>query len=250
MKHINPIDTDSRLWDYHQTKNGDHLQGGYPRQDILIKKIHKLVQAKSKVLEIGFGNGYLLKRLSQDYQCFGADVSEENINQTRSQSAKVDFRLINTDGNLPYPNEYFDAFVASEVLEHMDDSELQTCVAEVYRVLNIGGYAFITFPAEEDLKRNECFCPNCESVFHKWGHKQFWNRKKIRRAFNSFELISIDEYFNRFVGETFFERVFGWFAWFVQTGLNYIWKFPARLFTNRSYIVILRKPLGYPNGVS
>ena len=239
MKEIQNTD-DQKLWDHHQTDNAQHLEDGHLRQDMLLRKIRRYLDSGKRMLEIGFGDGYLLGCLSKFYECSGADVSEKNVNQMRGRIKAVDFRVVSTDGGLPYPDQSFDAFIASEVLEHMSDDELHVCIGEISRVLKKGGYAFITVPAEENLKRNECFCPDCGSIFHKWGHKQYWDKEKIKKNFSTFKIITIQEYFNRFRGKGRFENIFGIVIWIIQTAVNYVWKFPSKLVTNKTFIIILK----------
>lgn len=240
MKNIQKTD-DQKLWDHHQTDNVQHLEEGHQRQDMLYRKIRSYLKPEKKILEIGFGDGYLLRRLSEFYDCSGADVSEKNVTQMREHIKAVEFRAAKTDGKLPYPDQSFDAFIASEVLEHMSDDELRVCIAEINRVLKKGGYVFITVPAEENLKRNECFCPDCGSVFHKWGHKQYWDKDTVRKNFSMFRILMIQEYFNKFYGKSRFENIFGNVIWILQTTVNYIWKFPSKLVTNKTFVIILRR---------
>lgn len=181
---------DKKLWTFHQTDNAKNLMQGYPRQDILSKKVEKYAK-NGNVLEIGFGDGYLLKKLSKRYKCYGADISTANIEQIKKIIADVKFDVIGIDGVLPYPDSFFDVFVASEVLEHMSNEELQRSIIEIKRILKPNGFAIMTVPAEEDLKKNECFCPKCGEIFHKWGHKQFWDEKKIRSLFSNFNVLKV-----------------------------------------------------------
>lgn len=227
---------DSKLWTYHQTANAENLAMGYPRQDMLHKKIASLVKAQGTILEIGFGDGYLLKRLSDKYKCFGADVSLENVEQMRKRIPSVKFELMGIDGRLPYQKDFFDAFVASEVLEHMTNSELDKAVKEIYRVLKPGGTAVITVPAKENLKENKCFCPNCGHIFHKWGHKQTWNLSKVRKIFSKFKLLNSKEFFVPYIGNSLIENAIGRTMWVARIILNKVIDVP-----NKNYLIILKK---------
>lgn len=181
---------DKKLWSYHQTDNVKNLEMGYPRQEYIYRLIHKH-SSEGKVLEIGFGDGYLLKKLEKEFECYGVDISQENIKKVANNLTNVTFSLINTDGKLPFPDSFFDLFIASEVLEHMGDKELSICISEILRILKKDGAAIITVPAEENLNESRCFCPNCGEIFHKWGHKQSWNVEKIRSIFHNFKTIYI-----------------------------------------------------------
>jgi len=192
MKEIGYMN-DQHLWAYYQKNAKDVFSGNYLRCQLVEKIIAKYAQPNSKILEIGFGDGYLLRRLARKYKCFGADISYDGIEQIKDVLPNVTLSLIDLDGVLPYPDNFFDVFIASEVLEHMTDEQLMKCIDEIKRILKPHGYAIITFPAEENLDENMCFCPNCGVTFHKWGHKQSWNEQKIRNKFNNFNIVKIDK---------------------------------------------------------
>lgn len=216
-----PIGSDEKLWDHHQVENVGYFEAGHARQDLLFREIKKRIREKERILEIGFGDGYLLRRLSRRYRCSGADISEKNVLQMKSQGNKsVDFKTVGVDGSLPYPDASFGAFVASEVLEHMEDGELIRCVAEIRRVLKKGGLAFLTFPAKENLKNNECFCPHCGTVFHKWGHKQSWDPNRIGEVFSQFERVALRDFFLPYRGSGLLERTLGGILWAIRSVLK------------------------------
>lgn len=229
------------MWDYYQAKFENDFALNFPRQNMLIEKIKKIIPRKSKILELGFGNGYLLKKISKEYDCYGADISEENVKKVQAQISDATISLVDTNSRLPYENNFFDCFIASEVLEHMNDKELDINIKEINRILKYGGYAFLTFPAEENLKSGRCFCPNCGHIFHRVGHKQTWSLLKIKEKFSDYKIVDISEYFNRFVGKTKIDNLMGKIMWLVQTSLNYFIKFPNKICRNRSYVVTLRK---------
>lgn len=226
---------DQKLWTFHQTDNVDNLIVGHPRQDLIYKKITKFIKS-GKVLEIGFGDGYLLKKLSQKYTCYGADISHKNVEQMKKNIPNVNFEILDMDGKLPYENEFFDGFIASEVLEHMTDEELDCSMNEIIRVLKSGGYAIVTFPVKENIKDSECFCPECGVKFHKWGHKQVWNEEKIAREFNKFKIIQKKEIFIPFKGNSLMENLIGTVMFAARNILNIFINVP-----NKTYFVILEK---------
>ena len=192
------INSDQKLWQHYQLDNAEVFTVGHPRQDKLYKKICKKVSKGGKILEIGFGDGYLLKKMSRNYQCFGADIAEKVIQEARNKFKNIDFNLIKTNGRLPYARDFFDALVASEVLEHMDDKELRIAIQEIQRTVKKNGFIFLTFPTDENLEDNMCFCPHCGAKFHKWGHKQSWNDKKVRAVFKNFAIVVPEQIFAAF----------------------------------------------------
>ena len=226
---------DQKLWTYHQTDNVNSLFSGHPRQDRIFKKINNIIKA-GKILEIGFGDGYLLQKLTKKYKCYGADISKENIEQMKNKIKNVDFKQVNTDGKLPYKDNFFDGFIASEVLEHMDDKELNKNIKEIYRVLKPGGKVILTFPADENLRDNECFCPNCGLNFHKWGHKQAWSDNKINKIFRRFKIIQKKKFFVPYIGHNKKELFLGKAVWLIRTILNKV-----IFIEHATYLVVLQK---------
>ncbi len=184
--------TDKNLWDYHQTDNRNHLKAWYPRQDLIYKQINRLLKKWSKTLEIWFWDWYLLNKLSNNwYNVYWQDLSEKNIEATKKQwnNNDINFVLWDDSWKFNFGNNILDWFIASEVLEHMNDDQLDIAISEIYRILKEWWYAFLTFPAKEKLKNNECSCPNCWEVFHKWWHKQYWDEEKIKSKFKDFNIM-------------------------------------------------------------
>lgn len=228
---------DGELWNYYQLENSGVYSGTHDRHRKVFSAVRECLRPQSKVIEIGFGDGYLLSLLQKKYQTFGADISQEIIDNVSRKNPNVSFQLIDVNGSLPFPDNFFDGFVASEVLEHMTDTELKKCTEEIFRVLKDDGVAILTFPAEENLKESECYCPACGNVFHRWGHKQRWDRKLIVDCFERFSEVKINDFFVRFEGKTLFERMVGYILYAMRSFVN---RFFFKL-SNRSYMVILKK---------
>lgn len=228
---------DGRLWNYYQLENSDVYSGTHNRHRKVFSVATEYLQPESKVIEIGFGDGYLLSLLQKRYQTFGADISQEIIDNVAKKMPKVSFRRIDVGGGLPFSDNSFDGLIASEVLEHMTDAELSKCTEEICRVLKKGGIAILTFPAEENMKEGECYCPACGNVFHRWGHKQYWNRKLIMNRFKAFSKIEVHDFFVRFEGKVLSEYLIGYIMHAARSVVNrFFFKLP-----NRSYMVILKK---------
>ena len=53
-----------------------------------------------------------------------------------------------------------------------------------------------TVPADENLKENECVCPKCSYLFHRWGHFQEFNERKLEYILaNQFTQFQISRHF-------------------------------------------------------
>lgn len=226
--------SDTKLWDFHQDENREHLRDSYPRQDMIAKKIIKYIKQWSKLLEIWFWDGYLLNKLTNKwYKVIWQDLSKKNIEITKKQwkNDKISFVLWDDSWKFKFEDESIDWFIASEVLEHMNDKQLEICSSEIYRILKKSWFAIFTFPANEILKKSECSCPNCWEIFHKWWHKQSWTEEKIKLKFKKFEIIKLKEFVSRPKSKNTLQNLIGY--------LKYFWWYILNM--NKSYLVILKK---------
>ena len=74
----------------------------------------------------------------------------------------------------------FDVVIATEVIEHLLDSELEGMLAECRRLLKPGGRVFFTTPNDEDYDASKVMCPEYGSIFHRWQHVRTWNVGTLR----------------------------------------------------------------------
>ncbi len=104
----------------------------------------------AKVLELGAGAGQFIreiKRLKPELECYGCDISQQAISAAKQADDGVQYDL-SDEKKSPYTNNYFDAVLIYDVLEHVTDPA--GIVAEVYRVLKPGGRFYSFIPCEGD----------------------------------------------------------------------------------------------------
>lgn len=114
------------------------------RNKILIHLFNKyLGRGNKKVLEIGCGNGYVLRGLQTlGYHLVGSEIYLDGLNNVKKRIRGVE--LIQMDAlNMPFENE-FDAIGAFDVIEHIDDDV--RVMQQVHQSLKNEGYFFITVP--------------------------------------------------------------------------------------------------------
>lgn len=97
-----------------------------------------------KVLDAGCGDGGLAVLIQKEIGSvvFGVDISKRGINLAKKQGVAA--RIGDISEKIPYPKGYFDAIVASEIIEHLvnPDGFLRQC----HRVLRPGGKLILTTP--------------------------------------------------------------------------------------------------------
>lgn len=170
-----------KIWNYFQNDMSESFDGALPRLSFLCGTFKK----GEKVLNIGVGNGaFEMQAKTLGLSIHSLDPSEKAINSIRDRlnisdkEAKVGYSQA-----IPYDSGFFDAVVMTEVLEHLSPDVLMQTLLEVKRVLKVGGAVLITVPFNEALSANNTICPNCETIFHRWGHLQSFTKESLKILF-------------------------------------------------------------------
>jgi len=107
------------------------------------------IKSNKKVLDLGCGTGY------GSYLCFQAqnevyslDISEKAINYAQQYYPGPHY-FIGSAGKLPFEDEFFDAIIAYEIIEHVENPD--EVIKEIYRVLKTGGLLFISSPNRKNF---------------------------------------------------------------------------------------------------
>jgi SAM-dependent methyltransferase len=113
------------------------------RSTVRNKVVADLLQrhlSRGRVLEVGAGSGELSHLLREK----GYHVEAADIDPSQCDFPDIDIRKCDVMEGLPYPDEVFDAVVAMEFIEHMEDPF--RAVREFNRVLSPGGLLVLTTP--------------------------------------------------------------------------------------------------------
>lgn len=124
--------------------------------EAVLENIH--IQPTEIVLDIGFGNGYLIKMLLKHnpHRVYGVEVSPDMLNRVGSKlkhfisKGKLILCLANVN-RLPYNDTFFDKISTVNTLYFWDDAEV--CFAEIRRTLKPCGIFINVFYTKELLDK-------------------------------------------------------------------------------------------------
>lgn len=114
------------------------------------------ISTKSRLLELGCGNGCLTILLSRfGFDSYGIDISPTAINwaieNSKKENIKIDYSIGNVL-NLPYPDDYFNIIIDGHCFHCIIDDDRKTFLHEALRVLRPGGIFIIMTMCGEPAK--------------------------------------------------------------------------------------------------
>lgn len=108
----------------------------YDINSLFVRKIISYMKDGCKILDIGTGNGFVLKQINENSNIkstlTGVDNSREMVSTARENLGEIATILEGDNNNLPFANNSFDIVTAKNVTRYNSD--------ELYRVLKNGGY--------------------------------------------------------------------------------------------------------------
>ncbi len=165
------------MWSYIQNERSEAFLGSESR----IKALLRIVRRESRgarLLNIGAGNGFLeLEARRRGFDVVSVDPDEKTC--MRLRAAGIDARVGFIE-QLPADAATFDTVVATEVLEHLSPASLHAGLHEIDRVLKPHARLIGTVPYREKLEDSLVVCPDCQKVFHRWGHQQSFTVETLR----------------------------------------------------------------------
>lgn len=179
-----------RLWDYYGS-NPSYVSTffGYQAGPLVAKMLfaNAKVPESARLLDFSAGRGDIvaacLQRMGAQQEIYATDFSDTYVHTIADRfKGDVRFKGATLTTALPsaYPNGFFDVVIATEVIEHLLDHELEGMLAECLRILKPGGQVFFTTPNNEDYDASKVRCPDCGCTFHRWQHVRTWTADTLK----------------------------------------------------------------------
>lgn len=137
-----------------------------------------------RILDAGCGMGYLVKEFALlGMDAYGFDVSDNAVESVKKWYNKDKIKQ-GSMLSIPYPDNYFDIVVSTDVLEHIAEEDIDKALSELRRVTKKYLYLNIATRVDRDFKWHICI-----------HDRQWWENKIISSGFM--------HSFNRFNADTF-----------------------------------------------
>ncbi|MBP1928350.1 ubiquinone/menaquinone biosynthesis C-methylase UbiE [Methanolinea mesophila] len=150
-----------------------------------IDKVNNIVELcgkypHEKILEIGSGEGAILKRLSDlkfGKELCSLEISSSGINSILKKNIPTLKEVIIFDGyDIPYTDKEFDLVILSHVIEHVEHPRKL-----LYEATRVGKFIFIEVPLDDTIRLKE-------QHLNKSGHINFYSLKTIKMLLRSCNL--------------------------------------------------------------
>lgn len=165
------------IWEYFQNEDPASFKDSVPRLRYLASRIG----SGKKVLNVGVGGG-IFEKLALDFglDVYSLDPSERAIETVREKLRLGEKAKVGYSQNMPFTENFFDAVIMSELLEHLAPEVAENSLLEAARVLKRGGMLIGTVPSRENLADSIVVCPDCGKRFHRWGHLQSFTPSSLQ----------------------------------------------------------------------
>lgn len=137
---FSPYKIKSKYEKFGETTDGINTKSNRIRKE----KTIELIEKSNKILEIGCRGGWMTKALKKKANLmFSGDISTNYLIKAKKDIKDVYFLRMDSH-YLPFPKEYFDVVVITEVLEHLVSP--YKALEEINRVLKTKGTVVLSVP--------------------------------------------------------------------------------------------------------
>lgn len=231
----------------------DHLAGN-SRFNVFVKQICSLIKIneKTNVLDIGCGEGALLRLLKKEYpenEYYGTDISNKATSIARQNNEDICYDTNDFNKKTSYAADLFDLVICGEVIEHLHDTDNFFC--EINRILKQNGHIVLSTPNLSSWIGRVMllfgFLPPSMEISNQsrqFGRKIFYRESHSQavghiKSFTWRSLEDISEYYG-------FEIIDHRGAWFRPFAPNKLvtYLFPA---LSQEQVIVLKKVTSYNN---
>jgi SAM-dependent methyltransferase len=179
LANVNDYFSEEYLRSLYEIEDGNFWYRSRSRVIKGLFKKHLGVSSPKNILEIGSGNGFILKSLTafENYKLCGADIHIQGLKNSKERLSNLEFIQLDAT-RMPFENEY-DAIGAFDVLEHIDDD--MAVIRNVHKALKPEGYFLVTVP------QYQWMWSNMDDIDQ---HKRRYSRKELKNKLsqNGFEV--------------------------------------------------------------
>ena len=168
----------------------------------------------SSVLEVGAGDGAILRRLDQvgfGEELYGLEISESGVDEIRKKAIPRLAEVQIFDGyRIPYADKRFDLVVLSHVVEHVEHPRML-----LYESARVARHVFVEVPLEDHARMAKDF------VLDFVGHVNFYSPVTIRKLVQScgFEVLEQRVIHGSKAGYVFQKGTRGALNYYIKEGL-------------------------------
>jgi SAM-dependent methyltransferase len=159
--YVSQREANRRLWAKRAARHGGALEAtastAWVRAGTL-RRLHRLIRRGDRVLEVGCGNGNLLRALPVGCRVIGADLTMEMLVLARRESGGGDDLVRADAASLPFQDESFDVVYTSRSLINVQERGMQdAALRDLLRVVKRTGTVMLSENFEEPVTRlNQC----------------------------------------------------------------------------------------------
>ena len=137
----------SHPWELIYKREGRIFTKPFPGFKVVVEKFSQ--HHCRRILDLGCGNGRHVVALTEEgFNTIGLDISSSGLRLTRVwlEEEGLQTSLVSADMRqyLPFTADSFDGILSTQVIHHALLSELRVTIAEIWRILENGGIAFVT----------------------------------------------------------------------------------------------------------
>jgi SAM-dependent methyltransferase len=115
-------------------------------------------ESYERILDIGCGTGrHTVYLAGKGFDVYGLDSSPTALKYTIDLLSSQDLSAhltLHDMVSLPYDDDYFDAIISVQVIQHNTIEKIHNTVQEISRVLKVNGMVWITVLASENVPEN------------------------------------------------------------------------------------------------